>query len=160
MSEGVLDTVPLVCPGHYGTVVGSRACGRSRDARPGVSSLLPVTCLLPAPVYTLLPSTLIDIQAPASPPVRLTSGSCSAAGLQAGPAEHRVLRCAPRRAAASRAQGLASTSDAQRTESGGGGAPVSPWRARLHTHKPYLPRSKSRTVGKPRCRMLSGSLRG
>ena len=29
---------------HYGTVVGSRACGRSRDARPGVSSLLPVTC--------------------------------------------------------------------------------------------------------------------
>ena len=26
-----------VCPGHYGTVVGSRARGRSRDARPGVS---------------------------------------------------------------------------------------------------------------------------
>ena len=33
-----------VCPGRYGTVVGSRVRGRSRDARPGVSSLLPVTC--------------------------------------------------------------------------------------------------------------------
>ena len=36
-----------MCPGHYGTVVGSRARGRSRDARPGVSSLLPVTCYPP-----------------------------------------------------------------------------------------------------------------
>ena len=33
-----------VCPGRYGIVVGSRVRGRSRDARPGVSSLLPVTC--------------------------------------------------------------------------------------------------------------------
>ena len=33
-------------PGHYGTVVGSRARGRSRDARPGVSSLA-VSCLPP-----------------------------------------------------------------------------------------------------------------
>ena len=29
-----------VCPGRYGIVVGSRVRGRSRDARPGVSSLL------------------------------------------------------------------------------------------------------------------------
>ena len=35
-----------VCPGRYGIVVGSRVRGRSRDARPGVSSLLPVTCYL------------------------------------------------------------------------------------------------------------------
>jgi hypothetical protein len=33
-----------VCPGRYGIVVGSRVRGRSRDARPGVSSSLPVTC--------------------------------------------------------------------------------------------------------------------
>ena len=32
--------------GGYGTVVGSRARGRSRDARPGVSSFLLVTCHL------------------------------------------------------------------------------------------------------------------
>ena len=35
-----------VCPGRYGIVVGSRVRGRSRDARPGVSSSLPVTCYL------------------------------------------------------------------------------------------------------------------
>ncbi len=29
-----------VCPGRYGIVVGSRVRGRSRDARPGVSSSL------------------------------------------------------------------------------------------------------------------------
>ena len=37
------------CAGHYGIVVGSRVRGRSRDARPGVSSLfpvLPVTCVV------------------------------------------------------------------------------------------------------------------
>ena len=32
-----------VCPSRHGIVVGSRVRGRSRDARPGVSSLLPVT---------------------------------------------------------------------------------------------------------------------
>ena len=37
-----------VCPGRYGIVVGSRVRGRSRDARPGVSSLLPVTCWSPS----------------------------------------------------------------------------------------------------------------
>ena len=52
-----LDTEPSLNAAlklFYGTVVGSRARGRSRDARPGVSSLLPVTCyLLPVTCYLL-----------------------------------------------------------------------------------------------------------
>ena len=44
LALAILTTKLHVCPGHYGTVVGSRARGRWRDARPGVSSLLPVTC--------------------------------------------------------------------------------------------------------------------
>ena len=42
--EGQKNEPNSTCPVHYGTVVGSRACGRSRDARPCVSSFLPVTC--------------------------------------------------------------------------------------------------------------------
>ena len=51
-----------VCPGHYGTVVGSRVRGRSRDARPGVSSLLPVTCYLLSWHYRLVKSTTPVLQ--------------------------------------------------------------------------------------------------
>ena len=58
-----------VCPGRYGIVVGSRVRGRSRDARPGVSSLYLFTCYL---LHLLRPAPTRNLRAPgpARPPTR------------------------------------------------------------------------------------------